>query len=96
MNSKWLAAILPGMLAMALAHAGLDEGNAAYERGDYAVALKEFQPLAERGDARAQLGRGVLYANGDGVPKDAAESAQWYRRAAEQGYAGAQYNLGVM
>ena len=30
-----------------------------------------------------------------GVPKDAAEAVKWYRAAAEQGYAQAQYNLGV-
>ena len=31
-----------------------------------------------------------------GVPQDAAEAVQWYRLAAEQGLADAQYNLGVM
>ena len=36
------------------------------------------------------------YANGEGVPEDDAEAVRWYRMAAEQGDAGAQYNLGVM
>ena len=31
-----------------------------------------------------------------GVPKDFAQAAKWYRNAAEQGYATAQYNLGLM
>ena len=31
-----------------------------------------------------------------GVPKDDAKAVKWYRLAAEQGYARAQYNLGVM
>lgn len=30
------------------------------------------------------------------VPRDYAEAAKWYRKAAEQGHAGAQYNLGFM
>jgi TPR repeat protein len=30
-----------------------------------------------------------------GSPKDQAEAATWFRRAAEQGHASAQYNLGV-
>ena len=34
--------------------------------------------------------------NGYGVPQDYAEAVKWYRLAAEQGYARAQYNLGVM
>ena len=35
-----------------------------------------------------------MYANGEGVPKDAAEAVRWYRLAAEQGNAIAQSNLG--
>ena len=71
-------------------------GVDAYEKGDYATALKEFRPLAERGDARAQFRLGVMYTMGQGVPQDDKEAARWYRLAATQGYAAAQYNLGVM
>ncbi|MGZ8942198.1 MAG: tetratricopeptide repeat protein, partial [Methylobacter sp.] len=39
---------------------------------------------------------GVMYANGRGVPKDEREAVAWYRKAAEQGDAAAQYNLGWM
>ena len=38
---------------------------------------------------------GGMYANAEGVPEDVAEAATWYRRAAEQGYASAQYSLGL-
>ena len=37
-----------------------------------------------------------MYENGRGVPQDYAEAVRWYRRAAEQGDADAQFNLGVM
>ena len=37
-----------------------------------------------------------MYANGQGVQQDYAEAVKWYRRAAEQGYAKAQFNLGNM
>lgn len=37
------------------AWAGWDEGLAAYEKGDYATALREWKPLAEQGDAAALL-----------------------------------------
>ena len=37
-----------------------------------------------------------MYYNGQGVKKNNAEAARWYRLAAVQGYASAQYTLGVM
>jgi TPR repeat protein len=37
-----------------------------------------------------------MYTNGKGVSKDAKQAVYWYKKAAEQGYAGAQYNLGVI
>ena len=42
----------------------------------------------------AQHSLGWAYANGKGVGKDDAESAKWYRKAAEQGHANAQNKLG--
>jgi TPR repeat protein len=38
----------------------------------------------------------VIYASGLGVPTDETQALVWFRRAAEQGNAKAQYNLGVM
>ena len=37
-----------------------------------------------------------MYAEGRGVPQDDTEAVKWYRRAADQGNAYAQFNLGVM
>ena len=51
---------------------------------------------AEQGHAAAQVRLGAMYANGEGVLKDAAEAVRWYRLAAKQGHVPAQYNLGVM
>ena len=58
--------------------------------------LDELCAQAEQGDADAQSNLGVMYANGQGVPQDAAEAVRWYRLAADQGYALAQFNLGFM
>jgi uncharacterized protein len=79
-----------------LAYAGFNEANDAYDKGDFARAYKEFQVLAEQGNAEAQCLLGTLYAKGHGVPKDYAEALKWYRTAAEHGPAKAQYYLGVM
>ncbi len=78
------------------AWAGFDEGEAAYQRGDYVTALREWRPLAEQGDVNAQFLLGAMYDKGLGVPQDYAEAVKWYRKAAEQGYAGAQNNLAFM
>ena len=37
-----------------------------------------------------------MYVEGKGIAEDDAEGAKWYRRAAEQGDAEAQFNLGLM
>ena len=37
-----------------------------------------------------------MYENGQGVPQNNAEAVKWYRLAADQGLAQAQFNLGVM
>ena len=76
------------------AWAGFDEGVAAYQRGDYAAALREWRPLAEHGDAEAQFRLGQMYHGGEGVPQDYAEAAKWYRKAAEQGATNGQFGLG--
>ena len=73
-----------------------DDAVAAYDRGDYAVALKLLTPLAEQGDVFAQFSLGVMYENGQGVIQDARVAVKWYRLSADQGNASAQDNLGFM
>ncbi len=87
-------AILLGLAAPAWA--GYAEGYAAYERGDYATALREWRPLANQGDADAQTALGIMYGKGRGVPQDYAKALKWYRKAAAQGDGGAQSNLGAL
>src|SRR5439155_642019 len=60
------------------------------------TALNQLRVRAEQGNVDAQFDLGFMYQNGDGVPKDSAQAAQWYRKAAEQGLSGAQNSLGVM
>ena len=78
------------------ARADFKAGEKAHHRGDYAMALHEWEPLAKQGQAAAQYNLGLLYANGQGVPKDDAQARQWYEKAALQGHADAQVNLGSL
>jgi TPR repeat protein len=52
--------------------------------------------LAEQGDASAQFKLGEMYDNGQGVPQDDKQAMHWYRKAADQGDAIAQINVGVI
>ena len=72
------------------------KGADAYLKGDYATALREWDPLANQGDAQAQFQLGWMYSKGEGVSEDDQEAVKWYRLAAEQRHAHAQYNLGLM
>lgn len=71
-------------------------GAKAYEKGDYASAFKEWEPLAKAGGSAAQFNLGLLYYDGRGVPQDFEQAAAWFRKAADRGYAKAQHNLGAM
>ena len=91
-----VALVLSIVCLAAPAWADFKAGVDAYQRGDYATALREWQPLAEQGQALAQYNLGLLYANGQGVSKDDAQAQQWYEKAAAQGHADAQVNLGIL
>ncbi|HHF5447332.1 TPA: tetratricopeptide repeat protein [Haemophilus influenzae] len=72
------------------------QGLTAYEQSNYQTAFKLWLPLAEQGDADAQLNLGAMYAIGRGVKQDGVEAVKWFRKAAEQGNAKAQNGLGMM
>lgn len=78
-----LVAVMAGLALPAAAD--FKAGLAAYKKGDYAAALKQWRPLAEQGDRQAQFALGTIYHNGKGVAKDVKESTKWYMKAANQG-----------
>lgn len=88
--------VLAGIALVAPSYADLQTGYDAYGRGDYATALKELRPLAEGGNAEAQLTLGLMYKMGQGVPQDYVKAAEWMHRSAKQGQSAAQGFLGVM
>ena len=46
--------------------------------------------------ARGQNNLEIMYFNGRGIAQDKTKAAKWYRKAAEQGNAIAQFNLGYL
>jgi hypothetical protein len=86
MRNMFLAFIATLALTLTTANAAdFQKGLAAAQSGDYATALKEWEPLAEQGDASVQYNLGVMYEGGLGIPQDYANAVKWYTLAAEQG-----------
>jgi uncharacterized protein len=83
------------LCAVVFAAPDLESVRRAYENTDYATALKEVEPLAERGDPDAQLFLGKMYLKGQGVPKNPDRANEWFIRAAMQGNAESQFFLGA-
>ena len=84
------------MLTAPWARADYQAGLNAYDNGDYARALKEWQPAAESGEARAEYGMGLLFDYGRGVKADPAQAGKWYNLAAAQNLPEAQSNLATL
>ena len=82
-----LALLLGNGVAVADARSA---GMKAYNSGDYKTAIAEWTPLAEQGDAGAQLILGNSYRFGKGVLENDKTAVMWYTKAAEQGTAEAQ------
>lgn len=76
--------------------ADLGKGVAAYKKGNHAAALREWKPLAFRGNAKAQFFLGNMYYKGIGVPQDDGAAYKWFKKSAEQGLTRAQNNLGTL
>lgn len=81
---------------VAPAWADVEKGAAAYKRGDFAAAHREFHDDAAKGDPRAQFSLGLLYLRGQGVTTDPTTGVKWLRKAANGGDGEARMVLGHM
>jgi len=97
-NRKTLSIILMASLfsGSLLAQNTFEDGYKKAATGDYASAIKIWQPLAEKGDPLAQSNLGILFENGWGVTQSPETAVYWYKKAAEQEQIDAQHNLATM
>jgi TPR repeat protein len=105
-SSKWQASVTAFVSAAAVlasfllgcpvARAGFDEGQAAFDAKDYALAMHEWSAGAEQGDARAQYHLAILYERGLGTEKNIPEAFKWARLAAQNGEPNAQFALSML
>lgn len=68
----------------------------AYDRANYATALKIWLPPAEQGDPAAQTYVGEIFEKGLGTAPDYAAAVKWYEKAAAKDYNRALINLGFL
>jgi hypothetical protein len=87
--------ILAGQILGSAAAIGgpLEDGMAAYNRGDYVPAIRLFRPLAEQGNTKAQSKLGEMYRRGKGVARNSLRAFLWLTRAAARGDASAKAEL---
>ena len=78
------------------AWADLDKGIAAYQSGDYAVALVEFNEAARKDDPVAQNMLGTMYVRGLATPRNDKMALDLFYRAQALGLPQAMANLGRM
>lgn len=91
-----LIASLTSLLLTTAVWAGFDEGMSAYTSGDFDTAYSQFSIMANKGDTESKYMLGMLYEEGQGVPKDDVQAAYWYARAAEKGFVDAYFALGQL
>jgi len=72
----------------------LDDAMQAYAAGNYKRASELLAPLAQTGDAVAQLRLGMLYYLGRNVKEDERIAADWWKKSAAQGNLDAMFQLG--
>ncbi len=77
------------------AYAGLAEGYAAYERGDFEMAHAELLPVAEAGDANAAYYVSLMYSEGRGVERSFGDAQVWLYDAATRGHTEAQLTVAL-
>ena len=94
-HAAWIAVLLFA-LSSAPAEADVEAGIAAYQGGDFVVALREFQEAAKHDDVHALNYLGIMYAEGLGTQRDDKRAADMFYIAQTLGYPEATANLARM
>jgi TPR repeat protein len=74
----------------------LNDGLIAYETGEFSVAFRILDTLAEKEISLAQLFVGRMYSDGYGVPQNCERALYWLKRGANGGNAEAALELGSL
>ena len=73
-----------------------EEARVELQLGNKPQAAKLFRRAARDGDLRGRYSLGLMLLQGDGIPRDDEEGAEWIRKAAKRGLVPAQSLLGTL
>ena len=76
--------------------ADFQKGLTAAQNGDYVTAFREWTPLAEQGNAKAQSNLGAIYGNGQGILQDDVYAHMWWNIVASNGNESATKNREIV
>jgi tetratricopeptide (TPR) repeat protein len=93
---RQLLTIVIGIAMSWSASASINEGIAAYNSGNYAVAFKEFNAAAKDGNAVGKHLLASLYYQGHGVERNLEKAVSLFKEAAEANYPPSLANLALM
>ena len=96
MRIRFALLLAASLISAMPALAGYDDGQAAFERGDFTAARREWEPLAKAGDARALYSLGMLEFKGLGGPRNLERAADLFQISAGNGNVRAQLMLGLL
>ncbi len=65
--------------------ATLEDARIAYNKKDFATAIKIYELLANQGNMEAQYELALVYYAGEGIERDLQKADKWSRKSAEQG-----------
>lgn len=74
----------------------VEEGLQAAKRGEYDRAYALWSPIEQQRDPVVAYYLGYMFDRGYGVTKNKAESFHWYEVSSKQGFARAQFKLGML
>ena len=72
--------------------------DAAYRRGDFKTAFKEYLKMAREkgGSNHAECQLGIMFERGEGTAQDSTQAVHWYQIAAQKGNSTAAINLALI
>ena len=72
----------------------LAEADREFDNKNYTRAMELYMQIPDNNEAQHQIGK--MYYDGKGVSQNYTEAMNWFRKAAERGYAKSQNNVGAM
>lgn len=92
----FITSFLTFLIISTSSFAGFAEGKKAYEKKDWMNAIKELRPLAEYGNADANMLIANMYSDGLGVLQNSQTAFNLYKRSAELGNVDAMLSVGTL